>query len=234
MKYKIGDIVKVKSGTEDPDDKDTDISGWQGEITEIGEGVLLIKWDNTTRNQMPDEHLERLGMGGFEVDSLYLGEEDLEPAQARPEEELIERDIPEFLDEDDQRIAEILEDTNIYYTEEKLEKYRKFLEENLNPNLLLTGSELFPWEERFFFGYGDKHEYKEMRKTRPSSKDLFRFMSIEDEIEDRWKLLVRVKRLTDRKFFVIPLCDLRPKDESLDEYLILRDYSSWITNFCDW
>ena len=275
MKYKIGDVVKVKEGTPDPDFEDLDISNWQGEIIEDDEDeldedefdedeldedefdedeldedeldedeldedeldddevVYLIKWDNTTLNQMSDEYLERAELEGLRASEMYLGESDIEFAEPRPDEDLVERNIV-VLDEEEKRIAEILGDTDIYYSDEKLEKYRKFLEANLNPNLLLTGREDFSWEERFLFGYGDKYEYKEMKKTRPSYKDLFRFMAIEDEIDDRWKLVAKVKRLSDRKFFSIPLCDLAPKDEECLDYNILKDYSSWITNWADY
>ncbi len=239
MKYKVGDIVKVKEGIKDPDFEDSDISNWQGEIVEFDEAelnddevVFLIKWDNTTLNQMSDEYLERVELEGFSASEMYLGESDVEFAEPRPDEDLVERNIV-VLDEQEKRIAEVLGDTDIDYSDEKLEKYRKFLEANLNPNLLLTGREDFPWEERFLFGYGDKYEYKEMKKTRPSCKDLFRFMAIEDEIDDRWKLVAKVKRLSDRKFFSIPLCDLEPKDEECPDYQILKDYSSWITNWAD-
>ena len=239
MKYKVGDIVKVKKGTPDPDFEDLEISDWQGEIIKADEPdlndpefVVLIKWDNTTLNQMSDEYLERTESEGFEASEMYLGESDIEFAEPRPDEDLVERNIV-VLDEEEKRIAEVLGDTHLDYSDEKLEKYRKFLEANLNPNLLLTGREDFPWEERFLFGYGDKYEYKEMKKTRPSYRDLFRFMAIEDEIDERWKLVAKVKRLSDRKFFLIPLCDLEPKDEDCPDYRILADYSFWFTNWAD-
>ena len=229
MKYKIGDIVKVKQGVKDFNFKDVSISGWQGEIFEINGELVQVEWDNTTLNEMSDEYLEQVERKGYELEVYGLGIDEIEPAEPRPEVELIERYI-NALDEE-KRIAAILGDDDLDFTDEKLEKYRQYLEANLNPNLLLTGSEDFPWEERFFFGNGDKHEYKEMRKTRPSSKDLFRFMAIEEEIEDQLKLIVKVKRLTDRKFFSIPLCDLLPNDKNFPDYQILEDYSIWITNW---
>lgn len=164
MKYKIGDIVKVKEGVADPDFEELTIADWQGTIIEAepinakGECPrYLIRWDNKTLNEMSDEYLERAEIEGLDSNEMYLYESDIEPAQPRPDEELRERDITVLLDEE-KRIAGIIDDEDLDVTEEKLLKYRDYLLENLDFSTVITGIEDFSWEERFVFGYGDKEE----------------------------------------------------------------------------
>ena len=41
MNFRVGDSVKVKAGTKDPD-FGIDISGWQGQISEIDDNIICI------------------------------------------------------------------------------------------------------------------------------------------------------------------------------------------------
>ena len=50
---KIGNSVKVKEGMQCPDLADLCIGGWQGRVSEIGEGddgngIICIRWDSIT------------------------------------------------------------------------------------------------------------------------------------------------------------------------------------------
>jgi hypothetical protein len=237
MKFKVGDIIKVKGGVPDPDFEDLLISGWQGVIVEVElptgkekEHLYHIKWDNRTINEMSDEYLERAELEGLQASEMVLSESDIEAAEARPEEELIERNIVVLMDEE-KRIALILGDDDLDVTDEKLNKYRDYLIENLDFNTVITGIEDFSWEERYVFGYGDKDEYKRLKKTRPSYRDLYKILKIEEEIDDMVGLIVKVKRLSDRKFFDLPLADLRANDKNSPEYELLQDYSIWFINW---
>jgi hypothetical protein len=235
--FKVRDIVKVKEGTPDPDLEGLTISGWQGTICEVQEPkstdsktLYFIKWDNKTLNEMPDEYLEHCGKKGLDHLEMGLYFEDLELAKSRPDEPLIDRYIPPFLDEDDLEIVEILGTEDIQVTEENLEKYQNYLLENLDLNTVVTGIEDFPWEERYIFGYGDNDEYKRLKKTRPSYRDLYKIMKFE-MIDESYGLIVKVKRLSDRKFFELPLADLKANDNKSEAFQLLNDYSVWFVNW---
>ena len=82
-----------------------------------------------------------------------------------------------------------------------------------------------------FFGSGDKKEYEELKKTRPSCRDIFKFMSFDTIIDDTAWLMVRVKRVSDRKQFVMPLADLETTDEDSLNYKLIDDYAYWYVNY---
>lgn len=233
--FKVGDIVKVKEGVIDPDFEDLDISNWQGKIIEIeddyeGEKHFSVEWDNITLNQMPEEALRLAWVEGLKATEMVLPESDIEFAEERPQEAKIERDFDKTSDEE-RRVMKIIGDENLDITLDKLEKYRDYLIENLDFSTVITGTEDFPWEEKYVFGYGSKEEYKRLKKTRPSYRDLYKIFQIEEEIDEHVGLIVKVKRLSDRKFFQLPLADLEANDEKSAAYQLLDDYSFWFVNW---
>ena len=232
--FKVGEVVKVKDGVKDPDWEDFDISGWQGKILDISETSkgrsIHIKWDNTTVNRMSDEVLERSMIEGLRHNEMELFENEVEPAESRSEEDLVERNIQPLLDEE-KRVAKIIGDDSLEVNEETLEKYRAYLMENFDFPGLITGREDFPWEERYVFGYGDKAEYKKLKQTRPSYKDLFRLLDIVYEGNPDDGLIGKIKRIKDRKFFEMTLDYLESKDKKSKNYQLLEDYSFWFVNY---
>lgn len=232
--FKVGDIVKVRDGVKDPDFEGLEMSGWQGKIAEVfetSEGRTIdIIWDNTTMNQIPDELLEKFEDGGFDSSSMILGEDDVEPAEARPEEDLIERDITPLLTEEDRKVAEILGKRKIYVTHKNLKKYLKYLKENIELPGLVTGREDFPWEERYVFGYGDEGEYEEMKKTRPSFRDTFHLLDITYEGNEADGLIAEIKRIKDGKIFEMTLDYLESEDKKSINKELIDTYAVWYVN----
>ena len=57
--FKLGSSVRFKSGQKD-EDSGTDISGWQGRISEIGveDQFLLVALESVTLKKMSREYLE--------------------------------------------------------------------------------------------------------------------------------------------------------------------------------
>jgi hypothetical protein len=131
----------------------------------------------------------------------------------------------------DSRIEAILGEDNLDVSEESLKLYRSYLQEHIVKPCELTGSEDFIWEEFYIFGPGDKKEYDELKKTRPSYRDIYKFMSFDDLIDDMAGLMVRVSRISDRKQFVVPLADLEATDKESLNYTLLSDYSYWHVNY---
>jgi hypothetical protein len=72
--------------------------------------------------------------------------------------------------------------------------------------------------------------YEELKKSRPSYQDVYKFISFDDQIEDMEGLMVKVKRISDRKQFVLPLADMKATDKKSPNYQLLDDYAVWFVN----
>jgi hypothetical protein len=129
------------------------------------------------------------------------------------------------------RIEQILGEDYLNVSDESLEMYRSYLQKNIVIPCELTGIEDFRWEEFYILGLGDKKEYEELKKTRPSYQDVYTFISFDDQIEDVYGLMVKVKRISDRKHFVLPLADLKETDKKSPNYRLIDDYAVWHVNY---
>jgi hypothetical protein len=131
----------------------------------------------------------------------------------------------------ERRIARILGGRKALEVSRKTMKtYRDYLRKNLELPCHLTGIEDFPWEERYVFGFGSKAEYEKLKKTNPSYTDTFELLNL-GEIYAGSGILVRVKRVSDKKEFELPLADLKAKDKRSKNYKLLDDYSVWFVNY---
>jgi hypothetical protein len=141
------------------------------------------------------------------------------------------------MDIQEERIAQILADGDVDNEEkqekssETIAKYLHYLKENIELPCIVTGLEDFPWEEKYVFGYGSKKEYEKLKKDNPSYKDKFEILDfIEDEDYDR-QIMVKVKRLSDQKEFILDLDYLKAVDKKSKNYQLLDDYSVWYVNY---
>src|SRR5271167_2819383 len=82
-RFQVGDKVRVKSGVIDPDFPDIPLGGWSGTVTEVEQAddqiTYEIKWNKRTLNGMHPVYLKRCERDGLEMESMRLGEEDIEP-----------------------------------------------------------------------------------------------------------------------------------------------------------
>jgi hypothetical protein len=131
----------------------------------------------------------------------------------------------------DIRIEHILGEYNLKVSNEALELYRSYIQKNIAFPCELTGREDFGWEEIYIFGPGDKEEYAELKKSQPSYTDIYTFMSFDDQIEERDGLMVKVKRISDYKQFVLPLADLKVTDVNSPNHQLVHDYAVWFVNY---
>ena len=113
---------------------------------------------------------------------------------------------------------------------EHLQVYLEYLQNNLEQPCLVTGTEDFPWEERYVFGYGEEKEYEELKKTQPSYTDIYTLVELE-LTPDLERLFAIVERITDKKEFSLPLEDLEAKSKLSPNYQLLDDYSAWYVNY---
>ena len=137
-------------------------------------------------------------------------------------------------DKQEKRIAEVFglneaPDVN----DDTLAKYLGYLKKNVKLPCRVTGIEdmgYFGWEEYYTFGPGSKKEYERLKKTRASFTDTFELLGFDDELYEEG-ILVNVKRVSDKKRFIIPLADLEAKDEKSENYQLLDDYVTWFVNY---
>ena len=130
----------------------------------------------------------------------------------------------------DERILSILQSDDTERTNENLEKYLDFLKKNLSYPCVLTGIEDFNWEEFYIFGPGDKEEYEELKKTKPSYTDTFELLELLKEVDLILGIFAKVRRISDNQIFLIPLADLKAVERKSKNYQLLDDFSVWIVN----
>jgi hypothetical protein len=134
------------------------------------------------------------------------------------------------LDEQDKRIEQILDQFDMEVSEESSLKYMDYLKRSIDFPCQVTGIEDFPWEEYYAIGPGNKKEYEMLKKRHPSYTDIFSLISFEDDLDENNGILVKVKRLSDKKNFILPLADLKSTDVKSNNYQLLDDYSVWSVN----
>lgn len=87
-RFKPGHEVRVKHGVRDPDFPDIPLGGWAGTVKEIerakGQTTYLIAWDRTTLRGMHPVYKKRCERDGLERETMWLGDEDLEPDDGTP------------------------------------------------------------------------------------------------------------------------------------------------------
>ena len=233
---KKGDSVKIKKGVVSPDYDDLLIEGWQGRITEISVNTITFELDSITLDGLSKDYITDSFVEGVEFTELCLDLDDVEltkPRDTHDDTVIKQHEINSkySIDEEENRILDILKSSDSSVTDKNQKTYLKFLSENLQKPCILTGMEDFEWEEPYLLGGWSQKEYKRLKLTQASYEDHFEFISVNEEIDD-WKgIVVKVKRLSDDKNFDLPLWDLKVVDEKSPNYLLVSDYSSWMTNY---
>ena len=87
-RFQVGDSVRVKYGVIDPDFSDVPLGGWSGTVKEVEQAddeiTYDIKWNKRTLDGMHPIYRKRCERDGLEMQSMWLGEEDLEPDDMTP------------------------------------------------------------------------------------------------------------------------------------------------------
>ena len=136
------------------------------------------------------------------------------------------------LDKQDQRIADIFGTKDVPDVDiETLERYLDYLKQHLEFPCQLTGIEDFDWEEYYVVGPGSQEEHERLRKTRPSYMDTYELLSFDDDVDPDYGILVNVRRVSDKKKFVLPLADLEATKKKSTNYQLLDDYAVWFVNW---
>ncbi len=220
MEIKKGDSVRIKPGVTDPD-YEYEISGWQGRVTNIDTDeikIIEIAWDSVTLNQMPAELIEASIEEGFDFSLMWLNGNEVDLTEPRDLQQAVE-----------QRIEALNEQFGYISSDEQSKNIAQILDSK--DTCILTGSEDFSWEEPYVFGVFDKEEYERLKKKRASYTDHFKLVKLEDIIDDLRGIMVKVKRIGDKKVFVLPLWDLETTDRKDKNQQLFVDYSYWMSNY---
>jgi hypothetical protein len=78
----VGDAVRVRAGTSDPDFPDRPLDGWIGKIVERNEKAVptqcRVQWDESTLDAMSAGDRKRCEREDFVLDQMWLFEDDLD------------------------------------------------------------------------------------------------------------------------------------------------------------
>ncbi|HBW56364.1 MAG TPA: hypothetical protein DEF27_00620 [Oscillatoriales bacterium UBA8482] len=163
------------------------------------------------------EQMESLGL--INKDFFDVGDED--------EDEDEEFNVEEF----EERVKKILGNNRIKVNPKTLNKYFKFLKENLELPCYLSGSQEFFWEEEYLYGLGKIKEYEELKKTNPSYTDVFILENFQPKFDEMDGIMVDVKRASDNRKFTLPLAELEVADENSPNYSFIEDYLVWFLTY---
>ena len=87
-RFPVGDKIRVKYGVIDPEFPDIPLGGWTGTVTEVEQTddqiTYEIEWDQRTLGSMHPVYRKRCERDDLEVESMWLGEEDIEPDDGTP------------------------------------------------------------------------------------------------------------------------------------------------------
>jgi hypothetical protein len=233
---KIGNSVRVKDGIISPDYNDLIIGGWQGRITEINDDIVSIELDSITLTKLSSDYIVNSIVEEVEFSIIMLNSNEVsivEPRDTPQDVVRVKTNIERrFSPEDEEnRISEILKTNDESVNEVNLKTYFKYLKSKVSNHCILTGTEDFPWEEPYLFGDWDNDEYEKLKITQPSYTDHYKLVNFIDKFAGRQGIIVKVERLSDKKVFELPLWDLEVVDNNAPEYILISDYSSWMTNY---
>src|SRR5437899_3797137 len=105
-RFQVGDRVRVKPGITSPNYEDIPMGGWAGTVTEVerweDQVNYEIDWDRRTLDSMHPVYRKRCERDGLDEETMWLGEEDIEPDDGTPVpiEQPTEITTPPLSDED--------------------------------------------------------------------------------------------------------------------------------------
>ena len=215
MKFQVGDTVKVKSGTEDPD-FGIDIGGWQGLISEIEDDLVCIIWDSLTLSKFSDKHISQCEEEGLDWEKIYLSFNDVEKTVPRDSIANFEKKIKEiqskhhwdYLGELGVRVQKILEHIDFKDDIAAFKAWEQYFDGNLS----------FPFDA----------EISESQTVSPLQQgDCIRVHGLMGS-EDSCGVIVKLR--SGRKVYYSPLCDIEVSDRKSSNYKTVDDYCVWFAN----
>ena len=218
-RFAVGDRVRVRHGTVDPDYSDLPLGGWSGTITELGdEGYCTIRLNRQTLDHIHPIYKRRSERDGLDIEELEMKQEDLEPdfdedwpleqptnIQTKP------LDPAEPEDRIRAALGVTTDDAVPLVQKETLLKYFEYLKANL----------AFPFPVTYSHYDGRQQIFHNVSVVG---------MSDEFPIDDEYGLVCKVK--DDKEGWEVPLMlmDIGKDDRN---HQLVRDYDHWFAQWSD-
>jgi hypothetical protein len=135
-KFSVGDPVRVRPGTRDPDFPNLSLDGWTGDVLEStledDEVLYHIQWDQHTLAAMSATARDEARQRGLALDSMWLGEEDVEAPAAGVEKRPTRPEPPNSVEDRIRRVFGLTRDEPLPDADrEHLTTYHSYLGEKL-------------------------------------------------------------------------------------------------------
>ncbi len=213
-RFEPGAKVRVKHGVRDPDFADIPLGGWLGIVKEVERAKVgttyLIAWDRASLKGMHPVSKKRCERDGLELESMWLGDEDLEPddgtpVSIEPPTEIVTKPLSDKDQDDRVRMALGLthDDPLPDVSRKTLLAYHRYLQDNLK----------FPSRARW--------------ETDGSSLTVHRLLGPREYDLDQEEGLLCEARSREGPFDV-PLSEL---DDAVGNRKLVRDYAYWFWNW---
>jgi len=219
MKYRMGQVVKVKDGVLCPDDPDYDLSGWQGRVIDIDEDdegpTVGIEWDSLTLNEIPKSYIEISEEEGVSWAEIYLSDSDIEPAKPRDSEKDVDK-VREKLEslsswlhlgDEGKRIQDVVNSVESNDDFEIMKAWGKHLKETLQ----------FPFKTIVVYS----------ARGTLNEGDILKVLNIEF-VDESYGVIVECRK--DREHYDFPLVDFDPVDKKTPNAQEIKDYCTWFAN----
>jgi hypothetical protein len=217
-RFTAGAQVRVKPATTDPDFPDIPLGGWAGTIRDVDQRsappTYLIEWDKHTLDHMHPVYRKRCERDGLELESMWLGEDDIEPDSGAPAvieqpTSIVTRPLNEKDEDDRVRIALGLtsDDPLPEVDDDTLQDYHRYLAAHL----------AFPFEARWEPEYGPAPTIK-----------ITGLGDAEDSLADDMSGLLCEARAEGR-LVEVPLAECEARKGSPNRQM-LKEYAYWFWN----
>ncbi|MBD2545610.1 MULTISPECIES: hypothetical protein [Planktothricoides] len=131
------------------------------------------------------------------------------------------------------KIISILSSQKIKVNWLNLQKYLAYLNKSIQTPCILTGNQEFEWEEYYIFGPGTPKQHEKQRKINASYMDRFQLIDLVKEVSESQGIMAEVERLSDKKVFTLPLCQLEEAEPITANYELIDTYVTWFENYQD-
>jgi hypothetical protein len=214
IRFQVEAKVRVRPGVRAPDFADIPLGGWAGTVQEFrqdkGETVYLIAWDRATLRGIHPIYKKRCERDGLDLESMWLGEEDIESDDGTPVPiaqpmQIVTPPLSEKDQDDRVRMALGLthDDPLPKVTRKALLVYHRYLAANLK----------FPFRAESEF---DGRPLTVVRLPGPKEYDVDEEEGLFCEARDR------------EGTFLVPLSQL---DDAVGNRKLIRDYGYWFYNW---
>ena len=211
----VGDSVRVKNGTKDPD-FEIDIGGWQGRVSEIQDDIICIDWDSSTLSIFPDKYLSQCEEDGLDWKRIYLEKKDVEFVnEVNADTELVKKrkEIElkhywDWLGDTGKRISKVLKDINPDDDLAAFDAWQKYLKRSIS---FPFEAEIAEYQEKGAFRQGDKIKIHSILGY-----------------EDLYGIIAKIR--FNGVVYHFPLCDVDVLDNKSKNYQVVNDYKNWFGN----